>query len=414
MHKLPEGQVANLLKGLRVAVGNSLDSFDSQQTTSLWRIKNFSGSAKGLSEVYTCILENANVTSSNSVLAGGAVRELILKVLVPPMTDLVDVYGQSGTGSVGIDSSTQEHCVSAKTLFLLSMFVSSRVLHRRCLLLMPPKSARKARIFTLDVEINFLVADESGVISYSKASEFFLPLQRGSLKMSTFLRKLLQSSVIGNGLHLPSMIYIINTIAIQSLVDLDRRICALKFLIGKVESKKYTKVLRSLEKEGAKLVYIVLQDLDAIKNEATSLTSVKWNRVLTSLDFSMIHVARYIVLSSHCLTHFEILRCLQLGLRISLLIILVLLVYFGSSYGSFSFVAINLSLVKCRILVEILSSVLRITGLFYFSTKICVSNDLDYHIPLDQQAPTLYKIGGLCTFPSLDSYFLLVGICNDI
>lgn len=293
IHKLPEGQVANLLKGLRVAVANSLDSFDTQQTTSLWRIKNFSGSAKGLLEVYTCILENANVTSSNSVLAGGAVRELLMKVLVPPMTNLVDVCAQSGIDSVGKDSSMQENCVSSKPLFLLSMYLSSRVLYRQCLLLMPPKAARKARMATLDVEINFLVADEAEVISYSKASEFLLSLQRGSLKMSTFLMKLLQSSVIGDGLCLPTMIYIINTIAIQSLVDLDRRIWALKFLIGKTESKKYMKVLRSLEKEGAKLVSIVLQDLDAIKIEDTSLTSVKWNRVLTSLDFNLIHVARW-------------------------------------------------------------------------------------------------------------------------
>jgi hypothetical protein len=86
----------------------------------------------------------------------------------------------------------------------------------------------------------------------------------------------------------------VNSIAIQSLVDLDRRVWALKFLISKAESKKkYMKVLGSLEKEGAKLVSIILKNLIPIEIEETSVSSVNWNRVMTTVDSNTIYIARY-------------------------------------------------------------------------------------------------------------------------
>ncbi|KAG0565292.1 hypothetical protein KC19_8G179700 [Ceratodon purpureus] len=282
MHKLPEGQVANLLKALKSAVAKTLDLLDSQHATSLSQTSKFQGSMKGVLEVYTCILENANVTSSNSVLAGGAIRELLMKVLAPFMTDLVDAITQN------------EFSIATKSLFLLSVYMSSRILHRQCLSLMPPKAARKASTAILDVEIDPLTADETEVITYLEASGFLMSLQRGSVKMSKFLTKLFQRSSTEGGMHSPAMIYTVNSIAIQSLVDLDRRVWALKFLTSKAESnKKYMKVLRSLKKEGAKLVSIILGNLIPIENEETSVTSVKWNRVMTTADSNTIYIARW-------------------------------------------------------------------------------------------------------------------------
>lgn len=291
IHKLPEGQVANLLKGLRAAVTKTLDSLDCQQAT----IPKFQGSVKGLLEAYTCILENANVTSSNSILVGGAVRELLMKVLAPPMMELVDACAQNEVDTTGKEPLKQEQCVSTKSLLLLSMYTSARVLHRQCLSLMPPKAARKASIAIFDKEIDVLTADETEVVTYLKASGFLMSLQRGHVKMSKFLTKLLQRISTGDELHSSAMIYTVNSIAIQSLVDLDRRVWALKFLISKAESKKkYMKLLRSLEKEGAKLVSVVLKNLIPIEDEETSVTTVKWNRVMTTLDSNTTHVARYV------------------------------------------------------------------------------------------------------------------------
>lgn len=290
IHKLPEGQVASLLRGLQAAVTKTLDSFDCHQATSLSKVPKFQGSTKGLLEAYTCILENANVTSSNSILAGGAVRELLMKVLAPPLMELVDVCAQNE-----VEALEQEHCVSTESLLLLSIYTSSRVLHRQCLSLMPPKAARKASIAIFDKEIDVLTADETEVVTYLKASGFLMPLQRGYVKMSKFLTKLLQRILTGGGMHSSAMIYTVNSIAVQSLVDLDRRVWALKFLISKAESKKkYMKVLRSLEKEGAKLVSIVLKNLIQIEDEETSVTSGNWNRVMTTLDSNTIYIARYI------------------------------------------------------------------------------------------------------------------------
>lgn len=283
IHKLPEGQVANLLKGLKAAVTKTLDSLDSRQSTALSKTSKFQGSMKGALEVYNCILENANVTSSNSVLAGGAVRELLMKVLAPFMTELVDSIAQN------------EFSVSTKSLFLLSVYITSRILHRQCLSLMPPKAARKASMAILDVEVDFLTGDETEVITYLKASGFLMSLQRGSVKMSKLLTMLFQKSLTEGGMHSSTMVYTVNSIALQSLVDLDRRVWALKFLISEAEAKKkYTKVLRSLEKEGTKLVFIILQNLVPIENEETSVSSINWNQVMTTVDSNTIYIARYI------------------------------------------------------------------------------------------------------------------------
>lgn len=282
IHKLPEGQVANFLKALKAAVAKTVASFDSQQATSLSKTSKFQGSMKGILEVYICMLENANLTSSNSVPAGGAVRELLMKVLAPLMTELVDAVTQNEFG------------VTSKSLFLLSIYSSSRILHRQCLSLMPPKAARKASMAILDVQIDLLIADQTEVITYLKASGFLMSLQRGSVKMSEFSTKLFQRSLTEGGMHSSAMIYTVNSIAIQSLVDLDCRVWALKFLISKAESKKkYMKVLGSLEKEGAKLVSIILKNLIPIEIEETSVSSVNWNRVMTTVDSDTIYIARW-------------------------------------------------------------------------------------------------------------------------
>ena len=68
-----------------------------------------------------------------------------------------------------------------------------------------------------------------------------------------------------------------------------------KFLFSKTESKKkYTKVLRSLEKGGSKLVSMILQDLISIENEETSVASVKCNRIMTTVDTITAYLAGYI------------------------------------------------------------------------------------------------------------------------
>lgn len=287
IRKLPEGQVANLLRSLQTAVSGTLDAFDLQQATPLSKASKFQGSVKGLLEVFTCILQHANVTSSNSISAGGAVGELLIRVLTPSMTELVDVC------STEKESLLVEHHVSTKSLLLLSMYTSCRVLHRQCLSLMPPKNARKASISIFDKEIDVLTADETEVVSYLKVSGFLMPLQRGYVKMSKFLARLTQRILSWNGMPSSVVIYTINSIAIQSLVDLDRRVWAVKFLISKAESKKkYMKVLRSLEKEGAKLVSIVLNNFIPSDDEETSATTVKWNRLISTLDSSKVYIAR--------------------------------------------------------------------------------------------------------------------------
>lgn len=292
IRRLPEGQVANLLRGLQEAVTKTLDSFDCQQATSPLKVPKFHGSMKGLLELYCCILQNANVTSSNSILAGGAVRELLIKILAPPMMELVDVCVKNEVASTEREPLQEEHCVSTKSLLLLSIYTSSRVLHRQCLSLMPPKTARKASIAIFDNEIDVLTADGSEAVTYLKASGFLMPLQRGYVKMSKFLTNILQRSLSGAGMHLSAVVYTVNSIAIQSLVDLGRRVWALKFLISKTESKKYMKVLRSLEKEGAKLVSIVLKNLFPIEDEEISVTTGKWNSIMTTLDSNTLYIAR--------------------------------------------------------------------------------------------------------------------------
>lgn len=292
IQKLPEGQVTQLLRRLTEAVTKTLETVETQDKS---KSKIFGSSLKGLVEVYTCIVENANVTASNSVPVAVAIKELLTKVLGPSLTKLVDKCTQTENNTENNDESNaeEEDLGCWKSLLLLTLYSASRMLHRQCVSLMPPKAAKKAKASAFEPEVDLLSATETDRLSYLEQNGFLMSLHRGSVKMSKLLRNLEQKIGLKWLLMVPAVGHTLTTIALQSLVDLDQDVRATRYVIANADStKKLAKALRSLEREGAKLVAFMLNGLDNIGQEYT-LSNLKWDKVMATLDSKTVLISRY-------------------------------------------------------------------------------------------------------------------------
>ena len=292
IQKLPEGQVTHLLRRLTEAVTKTLETIETRDKLNS---KIFGSSLKGLVEVYTCIVENANVSASNSVPVAGAIRELLTNVLGPSLTKLVDKCTQTENNTENNDGSNAEEEDDLgcwKSLLLLTLYSASRMLHRQCVSLMPPKAAKKAKASVFEPEVDLLSATETDTVSYLEQNGFLMSLHRGSVKMSKLLRNLEQK--IGSKwlLTVPAVGHTLSTIALQSLVDLDQNIRAARFVANADSTKKLAKALRSLQREGAKLVAFMLDGLDNIGQEYI-LSNLKWDKVMATLDSKTVLISRY-------------------------------------------------------------------------------------------------------------------------
>ena len=291
IQKLPEGQVPQLLRRLTEAVTKTLEAVETRDKL---KLKIFGSSLKGLVEVYTCIVEIANVSASNSVPVAGAIRELLIKVLGPSLTKLVDKCTQTEKNTENNDKSNAEEddSVCWNSLLLLTLYSASRMLHRQCVSLMPPKAAKKAKASVFEPEVDLLSATETDTVSYLEQNGSLMSLHRGSVKMSKLLRNLEQK--IGSKwlLTVPAVGHTLSTVALQSLVDLDQNIRAARFVANADSTKKLAKAIRSLQREGAKLVAFMLDGLDNIGQEYT-LSNLKWDKVMATLDSKTVLISRY-------------------------------------------------------------------------------------------------------------------------
>lgn len=283
--------MTQLLRRLTEAVTKTLETVE---TGDKLKLKIFGSSLKGLVEVYTCIVENANVSASNSVPVAGAIRELLTNVLGPSLTKLVDTCTQTENNTENNDKSNAEEDDMGcwKSLLLLTLYSASRMLHRQCVSLMPPKTAKKAKAGVFEPEVDLLSATEADTVSYLQQNGFLMSLHRGSVKMSKLLRNLEQKIGLKWLLTVPAVGHTLSTVALQSLVDLDQNIRAARFVANADSTKKLAKALRSLQREGAKLVTFMLDGLDNIGQEYTP-SNLKWDKVIATLDSKTVLISRY-------------------------------------------------------------------------------------------------------------------------
>ncbi|OAE27711.1 hypothetical protein AXG93_4193s1110 [Marchantia polymorpha subsp. ruderalis] len=255
MRSLPEGQVAEFI---RLLTGDSLESITAIENSMKYMQEGLDGAEDGSTntalfemgfvELYSCMLENVNITATNSLLCCKAVSSFMRGVVVTNMSELIDSCldtenskqrgassldncrrGMSGKEEKDVEGSLRTWHVILK----LRLFMSSRSLHTQCLRLMPPKAVRKANLALGGYFIDYHKLDVENVATSLNAGMFFSAVGRSSVKVSDFLAGL-KAKVNDNELvECPALQYCLDCIAIQSLVDLARHVEAVSFLVMK-------------------------------------------------------------------------------------------------------------------------------------------------------------------------------------
>lgn len=267
MKKVPEGQVASFVNLL------TKDGNDTLQMLMLSGVHTAQGhhqilqpAVKALTEIYICSLEHANVTASNCIQVGMALRDLMNSVIKPLLSLIVDsiaggnavirfsellVKQENGNMidanskqcfhlSNGMDESCSDNKNNNPVIVLLwevilRLYVSTKCLHRQCITLMPPKAARKASAAIDDLTIPYFTGQFASTEPMLHDDGFFSCAGKGSAFVLDTLNGIEECLEVKKYKKFESLSYTLHCIAMQSLVDLTRQIKSVKFILNESE-----------------------------------------------------------------------------------------------------------------------------------------------------------------------------------
>ncbi|KAL3693846.1 hypothetical protein R1sor_007497 [Riccia sorocarpa] len=311
MRSLPEGQVADFIRLLKV---DTLESMSALGEVTPSRQRGTEPKADhsrtqvwcqiGLIQLYSCILENVNVTPTNSSLCFKSVSSFMEELVQPSMAEVIDsclMHGEDITGSLdegekaeGGEKGVERLIITWTLIFKLRLFLSSRDLHRHCLHLIPPKALKKATAANGGFFIDYHKSDIHSIISRLSAGIFFSAVGRDSVKVSDFLAGLRVKMNKEELSASPELDFTLDCITLESLVELARHVQAISFLVTKYSDlcseADGEKVRGSLLGEDSRaLPYVAGEEVDAevLKKLKKLLKSLK--KESRSLARSLLH-----------------------------------------------------------------------------------------------------------------------------
>ena len=257
IQEIPEGQVASFMRLLGEDMEQTLKMIQPSIVHPTDRHKRLQQtSIKVITEIYVCILDQGNVTASNSVQFGASLRTLMDRSLIPCLGDLVDsalsdedmigkytrfTHAQSeNSGSPKEDLQhvwpTNKHDDSSTTLsltwaFVLRLYMSVKCLHRRCVTLMPPKAARKASISVNDTTLVLYTGELTKVEDLITNECFFSCVRKGDISVLDVLSSIRTWIEATKQKKVEPLEYTLFCIGVQSLADLKRQIKAVHYTL---------------------------------------------------------------------------------------------------------------------------------------------------------------------------------------
>lgn len=309
---IPEGQVKGCVQQLKTDISESLEwvkaTYSLSAQNELGKLDPHGNGlyfdvqaellGRCLSDMHTLFLDSLTVTSGNSNLVSVSLKDL-MTVLRPSMNNLVAVQpdsvnkflftftgkklSDSGTGCVNYLLSTQWIL-----LFFFRLYLSCRSLYRQALTLVDPDTSRKMSELMGDSLTAYAGKDwleRTDWISGGYFSWIFQP----SASLSTILQSVSDFCLESNMTDCAPLIYVLNTMAIQRLVDLNRLIKSFEYLLERKEylklmndvgsspssknSKKLKKCIRCLRQEAADLSNFVMGYLPFLAKDQMSNSS---------------------------------------------------------------------------------------------------------------------------------------------
>ncbi|KAI5388238.1 uncharacterized protein LOC127101398 [Lathyrus oleraceus] len=276
MESIPEGQVSGFIRQVTDDISETLrwmkncsPSADGNKLRMINLHAELLG--RGLSRLYSLVLDSATITEGNSNLVGVAVKELMsvlrpyLSILVVQQPDTISkffssILGETADRAVGKDKVLKKFGRSSQWVFVLflQLFLSCRSLLRQAISLAPPSLSKK-------------MSAEMG--DYSAYSAFELMKRTDETDIGFFswiaqpsasllvVMQLISDFYLKYGFNDSSpLVYIFQSMALQRLVDLNRHIVLLKYL----QKKLYRSQIKALKEEAAGLTNFIMENLSCV------------------------------------------------------------------------------------------------------------------------------------------------------
>ncbi|KAG9443034.1 hypothetical protein H6P81_018888 [Aristolochia fimbriata] len=252
---VPEGQVGGFVRLLKTDVTESLEwikhgcslaaekdsedpTYDLSMQTELV--------GKCLCELYTVMLDASNVTVGNSVIVGNSLKDLMtdiepcLSCLVGKQSDDIDKFLFSVFSAQIVLGSTS---ISWIFVLFFRLYASCRSLYRQAISLMPPSSSVKAATVMGDLCTTCSGQDWMDE-SLWEDEGYFSWIVKPSASLLDIIQSVKKVCLQNLNLTCTPLIYVLNIMSIQRLVDLNRKIKALEFLqewdaLGHLSEKKH-------------------------------------------------------------------------------------------------------------------------------------------------------------------------------
>lgn len=257
IYSIPEGQASECIQHLTADLSESMEWM--KTTCSLADEEVFGESnanssmhgfdlqvelfGRGLSEVYALVLDSLNVTAGNSSIVGRTMKDLMavirpyMSILVGPESESVNEFISSVTGrtsDVRLAGNTHDMLKFGVSthwvlVFFSRMYMSCRSLYRQAVSLMPPDVSRKMSAVMGDPFTAYSARDWMNKTVWTDGGYFSWILQP-SASLPVIIQSVSDIYLQGYVADCCPLIYVLLTMALQRLVDLNRQIKSFEYL----------------------------------------------------------------------------------------------------------------------------------------------------------------------------------------
>ncbi|XP_038902651.1 uncharacterized protein LOC120089295 [Benincasa hispida] len=320
---IPEGQASGIIQQLTEDVTETLGWLKLCNLNLI--IRNKTGGSdmqpvllgRGFSEVYALILDSLMITSGNAFQVGTLIANLV-SAIRPCMSSLVGLQSDGAKafflavmGKTWDDLvANEENCLGFGVashwvfIFFFRLYMSCRSLYRQAISLMPPSSSRKMSTATGDSFMAYSACDWMQRTDWSDEGYFSWIIQPSAsvlFVVESVCSLYHQSTNVG---WYP-LIYVLLTMAIQRLVDLNKQIGSLEYLHQRNENlmqvevlsdddlsvlqkkrKKFGRLVSVLRKEAEDLTDFVMSHLSLVakRHKRNATSNDKSTEILSEID----------------------------------------------------------------------------------------------------------------------------------
>ncbi|KAK9287343.1 hypothetical protein L1049_015758 [Liquidambar formosana] len=296
---------------------------------------------RGLSELYTLVLDSLTVTTGNSNLIGVSIKEDLMTVIRPSMSSLVGLHPNSvNEFLLSVTGITFDNKVAGCKndllklggstqwifLFFFRLYMSCRSLYRQAISLMPPKSSKKLSAVMGDSFTTYSGLDWMERTDWTDKG-YFSWIVQPSASLLIIIQSLSGIYFKDSAADCSPLIYVLHVMAFQRLVDLNRQIKSLEYLLQRngnlvqnklidasglslyrKQSRKWEKCILVWMKEAGGLTDFIMEFLSLVakKHQSTSYfddatckdmcsqplhENVAWDMGICAVDEESLHTA---------------------------------------------------------------------------------------------------------------------------